>query len=216
MRLGAGPAVRRPPFVANAAVRTKAFAAAPGRNGPARRRLGGALCPPFWRPGSGLFNELPGLLGPGLRPHFVSVRPRHSAATRSAAGGPHAIRKRNYVSLVFWFSRDNVRESVTSAVMCQGEKGWDSLHFVFVGEDGEEDAVHRGSILKDSHGAGSAADLAKAAFDGVCGSDRLALGEGRVAKAGQNSSRIVAQARRRPPDRLGPIARRSGVRPSAP
>ena len=48
---------------------------------------------------------------------------------------------------------------MTSTVLCQGEKGWDSLHFVFVGEDGEEDAVHRGSILKDAPGAGSAADL---------------------------------------------------------
>ncbi len=32
--------------------------------------------------------------------------------------------------------------SVTSKVMCQGEKGWDSLHFVFVGEESEENAVH--------------------------------------------------------------------------
>jgi hypothetical protein len=29
-----------------------------------------------------------------------------------------------------------------SRVLCQLEKGWDSLHFVFVGEDGEENAVH--------------------------------------------------------------------------
>jgi malate/lactate dehydrogenase len=35
-----------------------------------------------------------------------------------------------------------VDRKVTSRVMCQLEKGWDSLHFVFVGEDGEEDAVH--------------------------------------------------------------------------
>jgi hypothetical protein len=31
---------------------------------------------------------------------------------------------------------------VTSTVMRQGEKSWDSPYFVFVGEDGEEDAVH--------------------------------------------------------------------------
>ena len=84
--------------------------------------------------------------------------------------------------------------TVTSTVLCQGEKGWDSLHFVFVGEDGEEDAVHRGSILKDAHRAGSAADLAEAAFDGVGGSNRLAFGEGLVAKAGQKLVEIVAQA----------------------
>ena len=31
---------------------------------------------------------------------------------------------------------------VASRFMCQLEEGWDSLGFVFVGEDGEEDAVH--------------------------------------------------------------------------
>ena len=31
---------------------------------------------------------------------------------------------------------------VTSRVMCQGDGGADSLRFVFVYEDGEEDAVH--------------------------------------------------------------------------
>ena len=83
---------------------------------------------------------------------------------------------------------------VTSKVLCQTEKGRDSLHFVFVGEDGEEDTVHRGSILKDAHGAGSAADLAEAAFDGVGGSHRLACGEGLVAKASEKLVEIVAQA----------------------
>src|SRR5690348_2534832 len=62
----------------------------------------------------------------------------------------------------------------------------------FVGEDGEEDAVHGGSILEDAHGAGSAADLAEA-FDGVGGSHGLAFGEGLVAKAGQKLIEIVAQ-----------------------
>ncbi len=53
---------------------------------------------------------------------------------------------------------------MTSRVLYQVEKGQDSLHFVFVGEDGEEDAVHGGSILEDAPGADSAADLAEAAF----------------------------------------------------
>jgi predicted AlkP superfamily phosphohydrolase/phosphomutase len=34
-------------------------------------------------------------------------------------------------------SRENVKYFVTS------REGWDSLHFVFVGEDREEDALHR-------------------------------------------------------------------------
>ena len=54
-------------------------------------------------------------------------------------------------------------------------------------------AFCRGSILEDAHGAGSAADLAEAAFDGVGGSHRLAFGEGLVAEAGQKLIEIVAQ-----------------------
>ena len=97
-----------------------------------------------------------------------------------------------------------------------GRECWNSLRFVFVGEDGEEDAVHGGSNLEDAHGAGSAADLAKAAFDGVGGSHRLALDEGLVAKAGQKPRRDRRADRRRRQSRLGPSARRSGGRPSAP
>ena len=83
--------------------------------------------------------------------------------------------------------------AVTSKVLCQGEKGWDSLHFVFMSKDGEEDAVHRGSILKDAHGAGSSADLAEASLDGVGGSDGFAVGEVAVAKAGQKLVEVIAQ-----------------------
>ena len=36
--------------------------------------------------------------------------------------------------------------------MCQGEGGSDSLTLVFMCEDGEEDSVHGGSVLKDAHG----------------------------------------------------------------
>jgi hypothetical protein len=61
--------------------------------------------------------------------------------------------------------------------MCQGEKGWDSLHFVFVNEDSEEDAVHRGSILEDAHGTGSAADLAE--YPSAGGRLARKAGEGR-------------------------------------
>ena len=61
-------------------------------------------------------------------------------------------------------------------------------------EDGEEDAVHEGAILKDADGPGSAADLAEATFDGVGGAHRLAFGEGLVAKAGQKLIEIVTQA----------------------
>jgi len=37
---------------------------------------------------------------------------------------------------------------VTSKGLCQQERGADGLVLVFVIEDGEEDAVHRGSIEK--------------------------------------------------------------------
>ena len=87
-----------------------------------------------------------------------------------------------------------MQTQVTSQVMCQGEKGWDSLHFVFVGKDGEENAVHGGPVLEDAHGAGSAADLAEPAFDGVGGSHRPSLGERLVAEAGEKLVKIVAQA----------------------
>jgi hypothetical protein len=36
----------------------------------------------------------------------------------------------------------NESPAVTSIVLCQQEKGTDALRFVFVGEDGEQDAVH--------------------------------------------------------------------------
>ena len=55
------------------------------------------------------------------------------------------------------------KAGATPRAMCHGEKGWDSLHLVFVGEDGEEDVVDRGAVLKDAHGTGSAAEFAEAA-----------------------------------------------------
>jgi uncharacterized membrane protein YeaQ/YmgE (transglycosylase-associated protein family) len=38
-----------------------------------------------------------------------------------------------------WYGPD---DRVTSIVLCHEERGTDSLHFVLVHEDGEEDAVH--------------------------------------------------------------------------
>ncbi len=51
--------------------------------------------------------------------------------------------------------------------MCQGERGSDSLPFVFVCEDGEEDSVHGGSVLEGTHGPCPSADLPEASFDSV-------------------------------------------------
>ena len=42
-------------------------------------------------------------------------------------------------------------------------------------EYGEEDAVHRGSILEDTHGSGASANLAESAFDGIGGAHDLSL-----------------------------------------
>ena len=61
----------------------------------------------------------------------------------------------------------------------------------FVFEDGEEDAVHRGSVEEDAHGSDSPANLAEAAVDDVGGVHPLALGEGicRASRACPGASR---------------------------
>ena len=56
---------------------------------------------------------------------------------------------------------------VTSRVVCQGEGGGEALVVVFVHEDGEQDAVHRGLVLEGAHRAGAAADFAEAPLDRV-------------------------------------------------
>ena len=78
--------------------------------------------------------------------------------------------------------------------MCHGEWGSGSLTFVLVTEDGEEDAVHGGSVLEGPHGPGSAPDLSEASFDGVGSPDLLALGEDCVAEACEQIVEVVAQA----------------------
>jgi hypothetical protein len=45
----------------------------------------------------------------------------------------------------------------------------EALVAVFVGEDSEQDASHRGIVLEGAHPTGSAADLAKAALEDVIG-----------------------------------------------
>ena len=69
--------------------------------------------------------------------------------------------------------------------MCQGERGIGSLTFIFVNEEGEEDAIHGGSVLEDAHGSGSSSDFAEASLDGVGGAHGLSLLEGFVAEAGE-------------------------------
>jgi len=63
-----------------------------------------------------------------------------------------------------------------------------------VSEDGEQVAIHGGSILEDAHQPCPAPHFAEPPFDGVCGSDGLALGAGFVAKAGQRLVEVIAQA----------------------
>src|SRR6185312_15414578 len=107
------------------------------------------------------------------RPTIVRLRsqPRRWRSAIRPGRRRRAIRRLRALAITPRHSEPAPRppsRQVTSKVLCQGEKGWDSLHFVFVGEDGEEDAVHGGS-----HG--------------------LAFGEGLVAKAGQKLIEIVAQ-----------------------
>jgi hypothetical protein len=82
-------------------------------------------------------------------------------------------------------------------LFCLSRKGGDiPCDLLFVDEDGEENAVHRGDVLESAHGPGASADFAESAFDGVGGSDRFALGQGLVAKAGEQYVEVVAQRHR--------------------
>ena len=61
-------------------------------------------------------------------------------------------------------------------------------------EDGEQDAVHGGTVLEHAHGAGAASDLAEPAFDGVCGAHGFSLLVCLVLEAGEQLVEVVAQA----------------------
>ena len=63
-----------------------------------------------------------------------------------------------------------------------------------MGEDGEEDAVHGGSILEDAHGPGPSPHFSESPFDGVGGAHPLAFVEGRIAPAGEQFVEVVPQA----------------------
>ena len=78
--------------------------------------------------------------------------------------------------------------------LCQGEEGRDSLGPVFVSEYGEKDAVHRGSILEDTHGSGALANFAESAFDGIGGADGLSLIRSGITETSEQIVEIVAQA----------------------
>ena len=83
---------------------------------------------------------------------------------------------------------------VTSIVLCQGEECWDSLGLIFVCEDGEQDAVHGGSVLEGPHGPGSARDFTEASLDCVGGAHGFALRAGFVAETGEEVVKVVSQA----------------------
>jgi hypothetical protein len=61
-------------------------------------------------------------------------------------------------------------------------------------EDGEEDAVHGGSVGEDAHGSGPAADFAESSFDGIGGAHGLAVFKGVVAEAGEEVVEVVSEA----------------------
>jgi hypothetical protein len=86
------------------------------------------------------------------------------------------------------------RKWVTPIVLCQKEKGTDSLGFIFVCEDREQYPVHRCFVLESSHRPGSAADFAETAFDGVGVADLFSLLGSFVAETGEQLVEIVAQA----------------------
>jgi hypothetical protein len=65
--------------------------------------------------------------------------------------------------------------SVTSKGLCQQKRCGDALVLVFVIEDGEEDAIHRGSVGEDAHWPGASSDFGETALDGVGGADGVAL-----------------------------------------
>ena len=77
--------------------------------------------------------------------------------------------------------------------MCQGEEGRDSLGIVFVSEDGEEDTIHGGTILEDTHGTGTSANFAEPAFDGIGGAHGLSFFGSRVTETGEQIVEIAAQ-----------------------
>ncbi len=61
-------------------------------------------------------------------------------------------------------------------------------------EDGEEDAIHGGSVLENAHGSGPSPDFSETPFDGVGGSHGLSLLKGLVAKAGEQLAEVGPEA----------------------
>ena len=52
-------------------------------------------------------------------------------------------------------------------------------------EDGEQDAIHGGTILEDAHGPGASSYFSEPAFDGIGGAHSLSFFVGTVAQAGE-------------------------------
>ena len=61
-------------------------------------------------------------------------------------------------------------------------------------ENGEEDAVHGGSILEDTHRSGGSANFAESPFDGIGGAHGLSLFRSGIAETSEQIVDIVAQA----------------------
>ena len=81
-------------------------------------------------------------------------------------------------------------------------------------EDGEQDAIHAGSVLESAHGSGAPHDFAETALDGVGGAHGAAVVLGPVAEAGEEIVEVLAKAGRRLPDGFGRSGRRRPARRS--
>src|SRR5262245_51817245 len=61
-------------------------------------------------------------------------------------------------------------------------------------EDGEQDTIHGGDVLKGAHRAGAPSDFTESPLDGIGGSNGLSLIEGFVAETGEEIVEVTAQA----------------------
>jgi hypothetical protein len=61
-----------------------------------------------------------------------------------------------------------------------------------MGIDGDQDAIHAGSVLEGAHRVGSSTDFSEASLDGI-GAHRAAVGFGFITEAGDRLVEVVAK-----------------------
>src|SRR5580704_19689278 len=62
-----------------------------------------------------------------------------------------------------------------------------------MGKDGEQDAIHAGSVLEGAHRSCSSPDFSEASLDGIGGTHAAAVSFGFIAEAGEQLVEVVAQ-----------------------